>query len=66
MTGSVTVVSDGGLGGVLRFDLPGGGVAGVGASPPVRDALFPARREGGESAPPPRFGSGADGEGDWR
>ena len=39
---------------VLRFDLPGIGVAGVGASPPVRDALFPARREGGESAPPRR------------
>ena len=40
------VVSDGPIGGVLRFDLPGIGVAGVGASQPVRDALFPARREG--------------------
>ena len=49
VTGSVTVVSDGGLGGVLRFDLPGIEVAGVGASPPVRDALFPARRQGGLS-----------------
>ena len=55
VSGSVKVVSNGPIGGVLRFDLPGIGVAGVGASPPVRDALFPARREGGESAPPPRF-----------
>ena len=47
MSGSVKVVSNGPIGGVLRFDLPGIGVAGVGASPPVRDALFPARREGG-------------------
>ena len=42
-------VSNGPIGGVLRFDLPGIGVAGVGASPPVRDALFPARRQGGLS-----------------
>ena len=47
VSGSVRVVSNGPIGGVLRFDLPGIGVAGVGASPPVRDALFPARREGG-------------------
>ena len=45
VSGSVKVVSDGPIGGVLRFDLPGIGVAGVGASSPVRDALFPARRE---------------------
>ena len=45
MTGSVTVISEGPIGGVLRFDLPGIGVAGVGASQPVRDALFPARRQ---------------------
>ena len=38
------VVSDGPIGGVLRFDLTGIGVAGVGASQPVRDAIFPARR----------------------
>ena len=44
MSGSVKVVSDGPIGGVLRFDLPGIGVAGVGASQPVRDAIFPARR----------------------
>ena len=46
VSGSVRVVSDGPIGGVLRFDIPGIGVAGVGASQPVRDALFPARREG--------------------
>ena len=49
VSGSVKVVSNGPIGGVLRFDLPGIGVAGVGASQPVRDALFPARREGGLS-----------------
>ena len=47
VTGSVKVLSDGPIGGVLRFNLPGIGVAGVGASPPVRDALFPARRQAG-------------------
>ena len=43
----MTVASDGPIGGMLRFDLPGIGVAGVGASPPVRDAIFPARRQAG-------------------
>ena len=48
VSGSVRVVADGPIGGVLRFDLPGVGVAGVGASSPVRDAVFPVRRrEGG-------------------
>ena len=47
MSGSVQVAADGPIGGVLRFDLPGIGVAGVGASQPVRDALFPARRQAG-------------------
>ena len=50
MTGSVKVVSDSTespIGGVLRFDLTGVGVAGVGASQPVRDAIFPARRMAG-------------------
>ncbi len=47
VTGSVKVLSDGPIGGVLRFDLPGIGVAGVGASQPVRDAIFPARRRAG-------------------
>ena len=47
VSGSVRVVSDGPIGGFLRFDLPGIGVAGVGASAPVQDALFPARRQAG-------------------
>ena len=42
VAGSVTVLSNGPIGGVLRFDLPGVGVAGVGAGQPLRDALFPA------------------------
>ena len=45
VSGSVTVISEGPIGGVLRFDLPGIGVAGVGASQPARDAIFPARRQ---------------------
>ncbi len=47
VVGSVRVISDGPIGGVLRFSLPGAGVAGVGASEPVADALFPARRRAG-------------------
>ena len=47
VSGSVKVVSDGLLGGVLRFDLPGIGVAGVGAGPPTSDAIFPVRRQAG-------------------
>ena len=47
VSGSVRVVSDGPIGGVLRFDLPGIGVAGVGASQPTSDAIFPARRQAG-------------------
>ena len=48
VSGSVKVDADGPIGGGLRFDLPEIGVAGVGASPPVRDAVFPVRRrEGG-------------------
>ena len=46
VTGSVKVTSDRPIGGVLRFDLPGIGVAGVGASQPVQDAIFPARAPG--------------------
>ena len=45
VSGSARVVAFGPIGGVLRFDLPGIGVAGVGASPPVRDAVFPVRRQ---------------------
>ena len=47
VSGSVKVVSEGPIGGVLRYALPGIGVTGVGASQPVRDALFPVRQEGG-------------------
>ena len=47
VSGSVKVVSDGPIGGVLRYALPGIGVTGVGASQPVRDALFPVRRQEG-------------------
>ena len=47
VTGSVTVLSSGRGGGVLRFDLPEIGVAGVRSSPPVRDAIFPVRRQAG-------------------
>ena len=47
VTGSVRVVSDGPIGGVVRFDIPGIGVTGVGASEPTADALFPARRQAG-------------------
>ena len=43
--GSVAVTAEGPIGGVLRFDIPGLGVAGVGDSPPVRDALVPVRRQ---------------------
>ena len=35
------------IGGVLRFDAPSLGVAGVGASAPVNDVIFPARRQEG-------------------
>ncbi len=61
VTGSVKVFSDvlksgpwddevgggGRIGGVLRFDVPSLGVAGVGASAPVNDVIFPARRQEG-------------------
>ena len=47
VSGSVKVVSEGPIGGVLRYSVPGVGMAGVGASLPVRDVLFPARRQEG-------------------
>ena len=47
VSGSVRVVSDGPIGGGVRYGVPEIGVAGVGASPPVRDVLFPVRRQGG-------------------
>ena len=46
-TGSVRVVSDGYIGGILRFESMAVGVAGVGAAHPVNDAMFPARRQEG-------------------
>ena len=45
VSGSVKVVADGPIGGGLRFDIPGLGAGGVGTSPPLSDALFPARRQ---------------------
>ena len=48
VVGSVRVVSDGPIGGVLRFVTSNIGVAGVGASEAVNAAIFPARyMEGG-------------------
>ena len=47
VSGSARVVSEGPIGGMLRFDHPDFGVAGVGASPPLSDALFPVRRQEG-------------------
>ena len=47
VSGSVKVLSDGPIGGGVRYGVPEIGVAGVGASPPVRDVLFPARRQEG-------------------
>ncbi len=44
VTGSVKVVANGPIGGILRFDSPKIGVAGVGSSRPVQEAIFPARR----------------------
>ena len=45
--GSARVDSNEPLGGVLRFNVPDIGVAGVGASQPVTAAAFPARRQMG-------------------
>ena len=47
VSGSARVVSDGPIGGGLRYNLPAIGEAVVGASPPVGDALFPVRRQEG-------------------
>ncbi|MCY3758427.1 MAG: hypothetical protein OXG96_11955 [Acidobacteria bacterium] len=48
VTGSVRVVSEGPVGGMLRFAHPAFGVGGVGAGSPASDAIFPVRRrEGG-------------------
>ena len=47
VSGSVKVVSDGPIGGMLRYYLPHVGEAVVGASPPIGDAIFPVRRQEG-------------------
>ena len=47
VSGSVAVVSDGPLGGGVRYTVPHAGVTGVGASPPAGDVVFPARRRQG-------------------
>ena len=49
VTGSVRAIAKdlSPIGGVLRFDAPGIGVAGVGAGQPVRDAIIPVRRQMG-------------------
>ena len=47
LSGSARVVSEGLIGGVLRFAIPRVGVAGVGSSGPLRDAILPARSQVG-------------------
>ena len=47
VSGSVTVTSYAPIGGMIRYNLPHIGVAVVGASPPVSDAVFPVRRQEG-------------------
>ena len=47
VSGSVRVLSNGPIGGMLRYDLPHIGVAVVEASPPISDAIFPVRRQEG-------------------
>ncbi len=45
--GSVTVEGDGEVTSLIRFTLPGFGIAGVGESTPTGSAVAPTRREGG-------------------
>jgi len=47
VTGSVKVVSEGPIGGMLRFDLPHVGQAVVGASAATSDVIFPVRHQQG-------------------
>ena len=47
VTGSARIVSDGRIGGVLRFNSPTIGVAGVGSGSPLQDTIFPVRRQAG-------------------
>ena len=46
LTGSVTVSSDTPVSAVVRFDLEGTGITGVGSSPGLRSAIAPVRRSG--------------------
>ncbi len=45
--GAVVVTSDNPLGGVIRFSIPGIGIAGVGASQPLSEFIIPVRRKAG-------------------
>ena len=47
VTGSARAVAEGRIGGVLRFNSPAIGVAGVGSGSPLRDTIFPVRRQTG-------------------
>ena len=51
VTGSVRVMAAGPMGGVLRFDSPDIGVAGVGTGPPHRTRSFPCAAKNPESIP---------------
>ena len=46
LTGSITVSSDTPVSAVVRFDLQGTGITGVGTSPKLRGAIAPVRRAG--------------------
>ncbi len=48
VVGSARVSSDNTLGGVIRFSIPGIGIAGVGASQPLSGFIIPVRRKAGE------------------
>ena len=64
VSGSARVVSEGPIGGMLRFEHPALGVAGVEASPPLSDALFPGEPPGGRNQHggcDPQPGRGSDG-----
>ena len=47
VSGSVRVVSDGPVGGGVRYGVPEIGIAGAESGPPLRDVVFPARRQAG-------------------
>ena len=50
LTGSITVSSDTPVSAVVRFDLIGTGITGVGTSPKLRTAIAPVRRSGNLSS----------------